>query len=79
MCLCLSKKILFRTEMKRSFAFEESDISSSEVQDDDVDFDYVEEDEIMEVRLFFAESDISSSEVQDDDFEYDEEDEIMEV
>ncbi len=38
--------------MKRSFAYEESDISSSEVQDD-VDFEYVEEDEIMEV--FFVE------------------------
>ena len=36
--------------MKRSFAFEESDISSSEVHDDEmVDFEYVEEDEIMEV------------------------------
>ena len=56
--------------MKRSFAFEESDISSSEVQDDDVDFEYVEEDEIMEVRLFFAESDISSSDVRDNDVDF---------
>ncbi len=44
--------ILLRNEMKRSFAFEESDISSSEVQDD-VDFEYVEEDEIMEVGFFW--------------------------